>query len=384
MTTVPGKNIIIVRNAQEYDFGGAERFVVFLCSELKKCNYNPIVISKHSRLRNALDKQSIQTIKGPWLSWQNWSGKKALLSPIYVLWQIFLIVYYLFLFIRLKPAIIHIQGKDDFIGATIAGRMLNIKVIWTDHADLKHILKNVNVKFKNPTGKLVYWAGKFANVITLISKSEKELISANLNKSDEIKRKFLIIPNGIIDGFEKYKYQKHNGNIFCIVSRLVTDKGIIEAIKAFEKISNKNDKLVIVGDGPEEKKIKSIVRKDNVIFRGYLEDPLFEIARCDVFLHPTYHEGFGISIIEASMLNKPIIASRVGAIPEIITDGLNGILIPEQNIEALAGAMVNLINNPDLKSKLGDNARKQYLEKFQFDKIIRDEFIPLYEGKYES
>jgi glycosyltransferase involved in cell wall biosynthesis len=247
------KRVIIIRNAKSYDFGGGERFPVFLADIIAESDFDPIIISRSPKLLNFARDNKIRTIRGWWWSWQNWSGKFALLSPFYIVWQIILTGWYLVIFIRNKPDIIHIQSKDDFIAATWAGRLLGKRVIWTDHADLKHIWKNIGIWYKNPIGKLACLTAKHANAITVVSESERTLVSDNLSPNSPIRQKLHVIYNGIIDVSSKYKNTGDNKIFtFCTVSRLVTYKGISEMIDAFVKFSKEypDSKLIIIGDGP--------------------------------------------------------------------------------------------------------------------------------------
>jgi len=378
------KNVIIIRNANSYDFGGGERFPVFLASELLKLGYEPLIVSRSPKLLVFARDNKVKAVNGWWWQRQNWSGKNALLFPVYIVWQLLLTVWYFVLFMRKKPDVIHIQSKDDFISATIAGKILGKRIVWTDHADLKHIFMNVHIWNKNPVGKLVYWTAKHADAITLVSESERELVRKNLAVNDPILEKLHIIYNGIVDVSSKYK-SKHNSKTFtfCTVSRMVTYKGIKEMIDAFVKLSGEypNIKLIMVGDGPEEEKFEGMAKKyKNIEFLGYQSDPLGYMGDSDVYLHATYHEGFSVSLIEASMMNCPIIATAVGGNLEIIQDHQTGLLVPFKDVDALYDAMKELYNDKRLHDKLAKNAREQYVKRFQFDQIVKDEFIPLYEG----
>jgi glycosyltransferase involved in cell wall biosynthesis len=378
------KRVVIIRNAKSYDFGGGERFPVFLADILTKSSFEPLIISRSPKLLDLAHDHNIKTIRGWWWSWQNWSGKFALLFPIYVLWQLVLTIWYLCIFIYQKPDIIHIQSKDDFIAATLAGKLLDKRVIWTDHADLKHIWKNITIWYKNPVGKLVHLSARFTDTITIISNSELSSIIANLRKDDPIINKLKVIYNGVTDVATDYSAKTSKKFTYCVVSRLVTDKGIGEAIKAFNRLANEypNDKLIIIGDGPESEKFRTLAKNNpRIKLLGYQKDPLKYIAESNIFVHPAYHEGFGISLIEASMLSKPIIATAVGGIVEIITDYKTGLLVKDRDVDSLTDAMKLLRNNKTLQNKLGATARNQYEKKFQFDQIVKENFIPLYEGK---
>lgn len=378
------KRILIIRNAKSYDFGGGERFPVFLAVELSKLDFEPLIISRSRKLLAFADSNNIETIHGWWWQRQNWSGKSALLFPVYLVWQLLLMIWYINLFVHNKPDIIHIQSKDDFIAATIAGKFLRKRVIWTDHADLKHVWRNIGIWYKNPVGKLVYLAAKFADVITVVSNSELRLVGNNLNKDNHIRKKMHVIYNGVEDVSSKYENNDHKGQfVFCTVSRLVTDKGIKEIIEAFNILSTEHPKLglEIIGDGPEEEKFKKIAKDSkNINFRGYQKDPLEYIASSDVYLHATYHEGFSVSLVEASMMKVPIIATAVGGNLEIIHDNQTGLLAPVKDVNALYEAMKLLYKDDKLRQKLANNARIQYEKNFQFDQIVKEKFIPIYEG----
>ncbi|HJP81593.1 MAG TPA: glycosyltransferase family 4 protein [Candidatus Saccharimonadales bacterium] len=376
--------IILIRNAMSYDFGGGERFPVFLAERLKAEGLDPLIISRSPKLLDFAKSRFIQTKRGWWWSWQNWSGVRIFLTPLYFCWQLILFFWYLQLFIRVKPAVVHAQGKDDFIAATFAASALGIRVVWTDHADLKHIWKNIRVWYKNPIGKLVHAAAKRSNVVTLVSESERSLVAANLKDNDPVLQKMTVVYNGSFDYAGEYPHSKNKHFIFVVVSRLVIDKGIREVIDAFTDVQKEHpaSELWLIGDGPDEATLRDYAKdRDHIQFLGYQKDPLSFMARADVFVHPTYHEGFSVALVEASMLSLPIIATNVGGNGEIIRNEETGLLVPAQNVDALSAAMARLSTDPKLGSELGARARNQYEQKFDFARIVHDRFIPLYEGR---
>lgn len=375
-------NIILIRNAKSYDFGGGERFPIFISDSLKKLGYNPIILSRHNKVLQLAKSHNIATIKGWWWSKQNWSGAHTLLIPLYFLWQIILMFYYIAIFLRLHPTAVHIQSKDDFIAATYAAQLVGARAIWTDHADLKHIWKNITVWYKNPVGKLVYIAAHFANTITLVSKSEKSEVKANLPKNTAIAKKLTVIYNGVTDQKANYPNKKQLKFTYGVVGRLVVDKGINEAIQAFKIINKKhpNTQLLLIGTGPDEQLFKDKCSNiNNIIFTGHQTNPLAYMAKLDVFMQPTYHEGFSVSLVEACMMQRPIIATNVGGNVEIIKHNHTGLLIKPKDINQLCGAMDELYSNHKLAKKLATAARQQYLDKFIFDTIVKERFVPLYE-----
>lgn len=373
--------VAIIRNAAPYDFGGGERFPIFLAEDLQKNNLHPVIISRSKKLLAFAEENNIETRTGWWWSKQQWSGLNNLLFPAYLVWQVVLFFYYLVLFTKLNPKVIHIQSKDDFIAATYAGALLKKRVIWTDHADLKHIFQNVSTWYKNPIGKLVYKAAKHATSITVVSKSELSLIQQNIPLHSPIFSKIQVIYNGVIDKSSTYKRVVKKQFTYLIASRLVTDKGIGEALDAFKLLSQEHEDVTlnIIGDGPEAEKFTKIAANiPRVSILGHQSQPLEYMAQSDVFVHPTFHEGFSVALVEASMMSLPIIATSVGGNVEIVQDNKTGILVPSKNSQALYEAMKKLYTDKDLRNKLAIETRKQYLDRFQFNEIVEKNFIPLY------
>lgn len=229
--------------------------------------------------------------------------------------------------------------------------------------------------YKNPVGKLVYFAGKLADHVVTESQSEKQLIEQALRHS--LPRNYSVIYLGVVD-VHTPKQKPQNPLVFVSTSRLVTDKGIAELIQAFIDLNNPNTILKICGDGPDAAHFKTLAKGiENIEFAGHIDNVIPVLESSHVLVHPTYHEGFGLSLVEAEMCGLPIIASSVGSIPEIVQDGIDGILVPPKNIQALTDAMRRLAENAELRSAMGKNARETYRKKFQFDQIIEQQILPL-------
>ncbi len=375
-------NVIIIRNAAHSDFGGGERVPVFIAREvIKNSQLKPIIFSRSKKLLSFSKQESVPCIKTWWWDRQNWSGKKMTLIPIYIAWQVILYVYYVFMFTKYKASIVHLQSKDDFIAGTLAAKTLGCRVIWTDHADLKHIFANHRIWYKNPIGKMVYFAAHFAELITVVSNEDKSIIMSSI-PTGTISAKMRIVYNGAFDAYKPTK--KLDIFTFVSSSRLVTDKGIGETIRAFDKINKSypNTAMRFIGDGPEKARFEKLAAHNkNIIFLGHKDNPLDLINECHVYILATYHEGFSLALVEACMLNMPIIATNIGGNKEIIFDSKTGLLVPIKDSNSLYKAMEVLINDSELRQLIANNARKQYVDRFQFDKVINKEFISVYESK---
>lgn len=372
--------VLIVRNSFTYDFGGAERLAVLLGKQLKLNNVDVAVITHHKMVLSFAASQGIATTKGPWWSLQNWSGKNLLLFPLFILWQIVLIVWYLGATLRHRADALHLMSRDDFIAGTLAGKLLRKRIIWTDTADLKFVYANNHIWYKNPVGKIVLLVSRLAHVVTMVSKSEQVLIEESLRHP--VPKNYRVIY--MVGSDEKVTPVKRPAGelvIFCATSRLVIAKGIGELIKAFALITEKNPsyRLWIVGDGPDAAQFKDKAKDiETVTFFGHKDKPLEYLAAADIYVHPTYHEGFSLGLAEAAMLAKPIVATNVGGNPELVGDN-NGILVPTQDAASLAVAMHQLANDPATRTAMGKHARYDFVEKFDLAKVTKRDIIPLYE-----
>lgn len=378
------KKVIIIRNAYSYDFGGGERFPVFLAESLTSQQLEPLIVSRNGTLLNFAQERSIATVRGWWWNKQRWNSWRVVLFPIYMIWQLILYWWYRQLFAKEKPSAVHIQSKDDFIAATYAAKHFGATVIWTDHADLKHVWRNLSTPLKNPIGKWAYRAAQKADAITVVSESELREVSAHLPEGTPVRSTLKVVYNGCADVLSNYSHANSTDvTSFIIASRLVTDKGIGEAIEAFKQLHKKYPKtaLRIAGDGPEREKFTSQAKDtDAITFMGHQTDPYKVISEADIFLQPTYHEGFSVVLVEASMLAKPIIATAVGGNVEIIRDKETGLLVPAKDTSRLEDAMEKLYIDTSLRDTLAKNAREQYEDRFVFDVIVKEGFIPLYEA----
>lgn len=376
------KKILLIRNAFHFDFGGGERLPVDIAGELQRHSYEPIVISRSPKLLEYAKSKGVPLLKGWWWSRQDWSGTKILLTPLYLGWQLVLFVWYCRLILKTSADVVHAQSKDDFIAATLAAKVLKKRIVWSDYADLKYVYQNNQVWYKNPVGKVVLLLSKYAKAVILTSESDKRLIEESLGHPAPANH--VVIHVGVfstkITPVPRPDSDK-SAVIFGATSRLVTAKGIGELIEAFNEISAKlpDVRLWLFGEGPEEDKFKKRAEGNKrIIFWGFPQDTLARLAACDVFVHPSYLEGFSISLIEAAKLGLPIIACNVGGNPELVADKKNGLLIPARDAKRLAVAMEELATKQALRKQYGENALKSYESELVFEKIIEERFIPLY------
>jgi len=145
---------------------------------------------------------------------------------------------------------------------------------------------------------------------------------------------------------------------------------LIEAIKELLP-ENKNIKLVLIGDGDGRRRNEAMTIniKENVVFTGYRNDVNKFMSAADVLVLPSLSEGCPVVVLEASASGIPVIASRVGGVPDLIDDGKTGIIVNPKNILDLEQALLKLKNNSELKLEMGKRARERVASEFTWDKI---------------
>jgi len=161
-----------------------------------------------------------------------------------------------------------------------------------------------------------------------------------------------------------------------IVGRLEKQKGIPYLIEAVPKIANKykNLKVIIAGSGREENTLKDIAKGlkvfERINFMGYVNNPLDVIKQMDIFVLPSVWEGFPYVLLEAMFLKRPIVASNIFGINEIIQHGISGILIAPRSSEEIADAITTLLSDSVVYHRIKSAAYKRALELFTIEKTV--------------
>jgi glycosyltransferase involved in cell wall biosynthesis len=135
-------------------------------------------------------------------------------------------------------------------------------------------------------------------------------------------------------------------------------------------------RFLLVGDGSERERLEQTGRElglgDRLIFTGWLHSPYAVLARMDILVLPSLWEGLGVTMLEAMALGKPVVATRVGGIPEVVSDGETGLLVPSDDDEALAAALDRLLSDPGLAGRMGSTGKTVAEERFQSKQTARE------------
>jgi len=222
-----------------------------------------------------------------------------------------------------------------------------------------------------------------------------KIVVPSQNLKDQLKKfpwlkpdKIEVITNGIdlsLFNFDQEKereklFQRYNLDarltLIGVPARLVKAKGhcyLLQALPEIIKVHS-NIKLFIAGDGLEKEHLIELSHKlnldDYVIFAGYIEEIFETIAGFDLLVLPSIIEPFGLVLAEGMALKKPIVATRVDGIPEVVQDQKTGILVPPGDPHSLALAIVSLLKDKNLAFSLGEEGRKRVEKLFTIEKMI--------------
>lgn len=312
------------------------------------------------------------------------------IKDLYALWLLYK------LFKEERPLIVHTHtpkaGTLGMIAAKLAGVEHRLHTVaglpLLETKGLKRKLLNLVEKltyacstkvYPNSFGlKSIILENKFtkADKLSVLGKGSSNGIDTNYFKPDifsqEDRRRIRIKT-----GFDNHHF------VFIYVGRVVTDKGINELISAFGKIDHKDARLLIVGpfesllDPLSPSTLSAIETHPYIKSIGYKEDVRPYLMAADALVFPSYREGLPNVVLQAGAMGLPSIVTNINGCNEIILDGLNGLIVPPKNPDALHSAMCKLINDPLLITALKSQARTLIVNRYGQEyvwKSILDEY----------
>lgn len=293
----------------------------------------------------------------------------SLFSDLKALFQIFIH------FARIRPDVINLGTPKVSLLGMFAGKLLGVKT---------RIYTCRGFRFEHEKGnkraillKMEKITAKFSHRIICISESVKQL---GLENSLFLESKTIVINKGSSNGFDLDKFNPisvdnnlklqtknglkytNNNFVFGFVGRLVDRKGINELYFAFDKLYKNNDNLRLLIVGP----IEFAQISDKTLIDKYKNHPGINLvgsqsnvplylSLMDVFILPAWWEGFGNVSVQAAAMGLPVISTDVTGSRDAVSKDFNGLLIEVKSIDKLKEAMIQLYNNEELRTKLGNN-----------------------------
>ncbi|MDH3254298.1 MAG: N-acetyl-alpha-D-glucosaminyl L-malate synthase BshA [Acidobacteriota bacterium] len=218
-----------------------------------------------------------------------------------------------------------------------------------------------------------------SDAVTAVSESLRRDTQEQLGISNHID----VVPNFIEpERFERARkegggrrWAKPGEMILVHVSNFRPVKRVMDVLRVFHRVREKLPvHLLLVGDGPDRAKVERYCREcdtcDVITFIGNL--PLVEevLAGADLFLLPSETESFGLAALEALSCEVPVIATRVGGLPEVVDHGSTGFLFPVGDVEAMAEAAIELLGDDEKRAQFGREARRQAIERFREEVVV--------------
>lgn len=354
---------------------GAERSLLDLVIGLDRSRFDPVVILPAlGPLHDELTKNGIQTLIVPY---KNWVGADYfLLCPYRTAFNLVSFARYKYQLKKLNPDLIYTNTSVFPFGGVLA-RWLKLPHIW-------HLREFV----EKDIGANFYYGRKTS--LRFIDRSSQKVIC----NSEALRRdvfdlissdKLVTVYNGILNQSDIKSYQPKAGvssqrhHVLCMIGSIAPHKGHAEALKALALLrvaSGLNITLRIVGSGPPqvEKRLKRLTQKlslDEVVkWEGYQSNVTELYRQADATLVCSRHEPFGRVAVESMAVGTPVIGTAAGGLPEIITDGVTGLLYSPGAYETLAHKIQQLLSDDKLYEMISAESQKSVFNRFTKQQYI--------------
>lgn len=357
------------------NFGGAQRYVFDLATEARKAGHDTSVIcGGNGVLVEKLKEAGIKVITLPHMQ-----RDISLIDEIKSFHFIFRTLH------AENPHVFHTNSSKMGGIGNLAARFAGIKkIIFTSHG----------WEFNAPRPWWQRIIMKFFVWLTILL-SHKTICVSDKTKKDVwkypfIKNRLEVIRNGI-DKFKLIQREDarrslgvNDDNTLLVgtLSELHPVKGLDILLEAWEKFSKKHSgTLIMLGDGGIRKNLEDYANHlniaDKVMFKGYVDNARAYLLAFDIFCISSRSENLPYAVLEAGLASRPVIATEVGGIPEIIDGGINGALVPPEDSETLFSTLVLFSYDTELRERLGHALHETVSKEFSLGKMV-SETLSLY------
>ena len=270
---------------------------------------------------------------------------------------------------RLQPELVHTHLVHADVHGAAASVLLRLPLVSTKHND-------------DP-----FRAGPFRYVERLLARRARRIVAIteslarfNAERVGIPRAKLVVVHYGLDAPPARWAdnppltLPEGGTRVLLALGRLVPQKGLDVAVRALPEVrrTHPDAVLVIAGEGPERHALENLAAElgvgDALFLPGRAGDVAALLERAELLVHPSRWEGFGLVLLEAMLASVPVVATRVSSIPEIVVDGETGVLVPAEDPQALAAALVRVLDDP---GTLGAAGRARALEQFSADAMAR-------------
>jgi len=282
---------------------------------------------------------------------------------------------------RLAPDVLHLHGQPAAFFGGLAGRAAGVRrIVYSAQFPAFHTDFDARRRLRNRLVERV--SCRLASRVVCLSRwDQAEFVRRTLASLDQVAR----IPNCVDRAFFEAPPRPSGprpgglpseGPLIVFVGRLTDQKGVETLIGAVPIIGagHPGAHFVIAGDGPLRATLEGQAREralaSTVTFTGALEDPRPFLRAADVVVVPSLFEPFGIIAAEALALGRPVVASRVGGLPDIVEHEVTGLLVPPANPPALAQAVCRILGASSAAREMGARGRERARREFSEEAVL--------------
>lgn len=370
-TGAKGKVLYVITKAT---WGGAQRYVYDLATRARAAGYAPVVAAgTPGELAERLSVAGIRVIAIPGLA-----RDVRLFSDLQALFGLAGILR------RERPAVVHVNSSKAGIAAALAfflsgyrGRSVFTVHGWAYNED-RNIIAKAGIA-------LLYWLIMF-DFSTVICVSEGTRRQARWMPFAG--RRMVVVRNGIAP---VSLYSREYARMTLMPSRkssvwigtlaeLHPIKGLDVLLTAFAALAKEFPEtfLALFGEGQERARLETLAAElgltERVRFFGHLKDGASYLSAFDIFVQPSHSEALAYAVIEAGHAKLPVVATKVGGIPEIVKDGETGLLVPPGDALQLQAALVRLLRNEDMRARLGNALHARVVQDFDAERMAEETF----------
>jgi len=358
--------ILYVATAPE--FGGVSRHILWLAEYLISQGHEVgFVIAPEPRLMAQARKLGVEVFTNPYF-----------VRPVQLYNDIRALRPVLGAIRRFKPDLVSAHSTKAGYAARLVCALTRTPVIFTAHG---WAFTEGRSMWKRRLLALAEWlAAKVTAKIICVSEHDRDLaLKFKVGRPDQI----VMIHNGVdpkpllnADGaVVQQEFGLEEGPVITMVGRLAPPKDPLTVLEA-TLLTDTAFKLLFIGDGVQYDAVQEFIPENGlqhkVILTGEREDIPEILAASDLFILSSRWEGLPRSIIEAMMAGLPVVATRVGGVPELVEDGITGFLVPPKDPGALAEALQKLIEDPELRRRMGEAGREKTLREFTLDLMLEE------------
>lgn len=349
------------------NWGGAQRHVFDLATKLQqKGKHVAVALGGSGALLSKLNQENIKTY-----SISSLDRDISIFKELNTIFSLFKIIK------KEKPTIIHSHSPKAGGLSSLLGRILSVpKIVYTVHGwafyEDRSFLQKTLIKI-------------FSFFTVILSHKTVVLSKKELPFWPFTKNKFEIVPVAIDNvsflskeearekiGYIVGKKLDENIKIIGTIAELHKNKSLDTAIKAVKKIPEAI--FIIIGDGEEKDYLLKIIEQNDLTERvylaGFIENASNYLKAFDVFTLTSIKEGLPYVILEAGLAGLPVIATKVGGIPEIIEDGVDGILISPRSVEEVQKSLILLGESSVMRKELGRKLQEKIEKDFKLETMI--------------